>query len=341
MKPKRRALSRKRRGVAMPRSDFATFGFRILGDCRGERRLVDWQAAFVAYCQCDTRAEVESEAYLSAFAFPAEFRDYLQANRTTKGYAGSCGAGWLWFDIDCDGNLEHATGQTRRLCAGLVDRYRIDGDALLVFFSGSKGYHVGVPMSLAGLPEPLAEFHKVARRFATTLAERLSVAIDSGVYDRVRAFRAPNSRHPKTGLHKRRLSFDELLGLKLDAVLRLAEAPEPFDPPPVPTACQQAIADWHEATEAVQRDAAALAERRQANPDATLNRITREFIRDGAHQGDRHRLLFSSAANLAEFGCPAALAHALLSEPALDSGLPPAEVRRQIDCGLSAERGQA
>lgn len=50
--------------------------------------------------------------------------------------------------------------------------------------------------------------------------------------------------------------------------------------------------------------------------------------------GDRHRLLFSAAANLAEFGCPPALAHELLTESALDSGLPPKEVRRQIDCGL-------
>jgi hypothetical protein len=40
--------------------------------------------------------------------------------------------------------------------------------------------------------------------------------------------------------------------------------------------------------------------------------------------------------------------HALLTESALDSGLPPNEVRRQIDCGLShhvtnaeAERGGA
>jgi hypothetical protein len=34
------------------------------------------------------------------------------------------------------------------------------------------------------------------------------------------------------------------------------------------------------------------------------------------------------------FGCPPALAHALLTEAGLDSGLPPKEVRRQIDCGL-------
>jgi hypothetical protein len=88
---------------------------------------------------------------------------------------------------------------------------------------------------------------------------------------------------------------------------------------------------------AVSQQAEANAERRAAalTGTPTLNRMTLEFIRDGAAQGDRHRLLFSAAANLAEFGCPPALAHALLSDAALDSGLPPADVRRQIDCGLN------
>ena len=51
--------------------------------------------------------------------------------------------------------------------------------------------------------------------------------------------------------------------------------------------------------------------------------------------GDRHRLLFSAAANLAELGCTAALAHELLTEVGLDCGLPPGEVKRQVECGLT------
>jgi len=68
---------------------------------------------------------------------------------------------------------------------------------------------------------------------------------------------------------------------------------------------------------------------------AKLNRATLEFIRDGATSGDRHRLLFSAAANLAEFGCSLELAEALLTESALDSGLTPSDVARQIRCGMN------
>ena len=72
------------------------------------------------------------------------------------------------------------------------------------------------------------------------------------------------------------------------------------------------------------------------NGSPMLNRSTFAFIRDGAGTGDRHRLLFSAAANLAEFGCTPALAVALLEESALDSGLSPKDVRRQVECGLAA-----
>lgn len=310
------------------------YGFRVVGSPLDERRLVDWQRAFAAYAACDDRADVNREAYLSAFTFGAEFRRYLDATGSTKGYSGACGSPWLWFDLDREGDLDAATRDARRLAAALVERYRLDGDELLLCFSGSKGFHVGLPLSLCGSPPPAATFNAVARRFAEGQAEPLGFGIDSGVYDKVRLFRAPNSRHPKTGLRKRRLTFDELLNLKPEAVMQLAATPEPFDllTPPAPN--PQAVDDWRTAEAETAQTATARRER-QANGTAKLNRSTLDFIRDGAATGDRHRLLFSAAANLAELGCPPALGHELLTEAALDSGLPPSEVRRQIDCGLN------
>jgi hypothetical protein len=68
----------------------------------------------------------------------------------------------------------------------------------------------------------------------------------------------------------------------------------------------------------------------------TTQQITRIGI---AEQGDRHRLLFSAAVNLREFDCPPALAHAFLTDAALDSGLSPSDVRRQIECGFVHAKG--
>lgn len=313
------------------------FGFRVVGSPFADRRLVDWQRAFRAYADCDERADVGQEAYLSAFTFGADFRQYLDATGSTKGFTGACGSPWLWFDLDRP-DLDDATADARRLAASLCERYRtLDAESLLLFVSGSKGYHLGLPLSLADSPAPAVGFNAVARRLAEGLAELAGVATDAAIYNRVALFRSPNSRHPKTGRHKRRLTFDELLNLRTDAILRLAEQPEAFDLPDLPGPDPLAVADWQQAAEQVAQAATARQER-QATGDAAgrLNRSTLAFIRDGAATGDRHRLLFSSAANLAELACPPALAHELLTEPALDSGLSPSEARRQIDCGLAA-----
>lgn len=314
------------------------YGFRVVGSAFGERRLVDWEKAFIAYCACHERANVQGEAYLSAFTFGADFRRHLDATGSTRGFAGACGSPWLWWDIDRADDLDAATADGRRLAACICERYRLDADALLIFFSGSKGFHLGLPLSVAGSPPPSVMFHRVARRMAEKLAADAGVTIDEGVYDKVRLFRAPNSRHPKTGLFKRRLALDELLHLRTDAILRLAADPEPFDLPPDPTPDPQAVDDWQSAAVDVDRAEAAKRDRLAAG-GATLNRRTLDVLRGELPTGDRHRLLFSAAANLAEFACPAALAHALLTDAGRDAGLSPGDVRRQIDCGLAAGGG--
>jgi hypothetical protein len=312
------------------------FGFRVQGPTTSRRRPIDYNAALTAYAGCDEKAEVGVEAYLSAFQFGNEFLQYVRETGSTRGYDGPCWAPRLPFDFDNEDDLDSALNDARRLAASALERYRtLDESDVLLFFSGSKGAHVELPIT--GDMAPSTTFHRVARRLAEALASEVGVKIDSGVYDKVRLFRAPNSRHPKTGLYKRRLTFGELLHLNANGVRQLAAAPEPFDLPRVVAADSRASADWQGALRAVENEGQVKAERRAALKGGTarLNRQTLDFIRDGASKGDRHRLLFSAAANLAEFGCPPALAHALLTEAARNSGLAPTDVRRQIECGLS------
>jgi hypothetical protein len=313
------------------------YGYRIVGATWERRQLVDAGAAVLGYASCDNRAEPGREAYLSAFQFGAQFRQLLDTTGSTAGYTGVCWAPWLWFDIDRADALDGALSDARRLAAYLLQRFAsLDDDDLLAFYSGSKGFHVGLPTAL-WRPDASTLFHQAARRCCERLAAAAGVVIDSGIYDKVRAFRAPNSRHAKTGRFKRRLSHDELMGLSLDAILHLAQQPEPFDLPAPAATDDQAAQDWQAAVQLVEKESEGNEQRRAAaaNGTPTLNRSFFNFLRDGALEGDRHRLLFSAAANLAEFGCSFALANALLSEAALDCGLSPSDVRRQIACGLA------
>jgi hypothetical protein len=318
-----------------------TFGFRVLGHRAGKRRPVDWQAAFAGYAACDPRAELDREAFLSHFTFGQDFVDYLMREGSERGYNGPCGASWLFWDIDRPDNLALALRDARRLAGAILERYReLDDDALLIFLSGGKGVHVGIPTTWH--PELSPDFHAVARLFCLNLAEEASITVDGLIYSKSRLFRAPNSRHPKTGLFKRRLTLDELTFLKPEAVIDMARHPEPFEIPAGPTFFANAADDWVKAQRTVARQAV----RRPAPRDGEgrLSAFLRRFIRDGELEPDRRAVsTFRAAAELAEFRAAVgfdALAHALLSEAALDSGLTPSEARRQIDCGLAHGRRQ-
>jgi hypothetical protein len=64
------------------------YGFRIVGATSQRRRLVNAAAALEGYATCDPRAEVESEAYLSAFTYGDDFRQLLETTDSTKGFRG-------------------------------------------------------------------------------------------------------------------------------------------------------------------------------------------------------------------------------------------------------------
>lgn len=330
------------------------YGFRIVGTPRKERRPCKWAVAFRAHAECDPKAECERESYLSAFTFGRDFADHLRRYRTPKGLPASVQsfAPWLWWDIDREADLPAAQAAAARLSLSLEEQFAVAPDDLLVFFSGSKGFHVGLSTDLWQC-EPSADFYRVARAFCEQAAQVAGVAIDAGVYDRVRIFRAPNSRHPKTGLHKVRVTVEDLMHVSPEAIRQRAAEPVEFEIPE-PTACDWNLQNaWKKAAEQVRRQAEAVAQARDSGDPDRLNRLTLDFIRQGAEAGGhgeqadktagdgRHRRLFSAAANLAEFGCPPALAYALLTEPGLDCGLSPSDVRRQIECGLAHGKGGA
>jgi hypothetical protein len=317
-----------------------SYGFRIVGPTWARRRLVSAAVAFAGYAACDKRAELRREAYLSAFDYTAEFRRHLETTGSTRNYTGPCGGRYVWMDIDLPDDLEAARRGTVALYHACEERYGVRGNEVLAFFSGSKGFHLGLATALWA-PAPCPVFHRAARHFASRLATIADVPIDTSIYDKVRAFRAPNSRHPRSGLHKVQLDIDEMRRLPVRSIQRRAKQPRPFAVPSLLRRETQAHEDWQQSLQSIEQPRPVRSSQPSGCVDGlAVNRLTLELIRDGSSVpvGERHRRLFSAAANLAEFGCPPELAHALLSEAGLDSGLPPKEVRRQIDCGL-AHRG--
>lgn len=311
-------------------------GAFVCGPPTSPRALVRHGDLLTAYADGDVTDE--REAYLSHFAFGADLQRHYAGNRqSVAGYAGPCWCRWLVLDLD-RADLAEALVDARRLVAFISERYAIDPP---VYFSGGKGFHVLI--ELAHNPPPAVGFHRTARAFAEALAAAAGVRIDAGIYDVNHIVRLPNTRHPRSGLFKRRVEVDALFRVDVAAIREHARHPAGDGLPALRTCPARLAADWQEAERATARAAEARAVGQagaNAGGDTRAPRYLVDFFRFGTDAGQRHQTLFRCAAWLTEQGAPPALVAALLTEPGRDVGLAPKDVERQIACGIDHARKQ-
>jgi hypothetical protein len=322
--------------MSEPRYNIGAF---VRGAVHAPRALRQHAELLNAYADDDSIDN--AEAYLSHFIFGAEMRKHYGANRqSVAGFVGSCWCRWLILDIDRSDGAE-ALADAWKLVAMLHERYAEMSDSIAVWFSGSKGFHIGI--DLAHNPPPAIGFHRTARTLAEGLAALAGVKIDTSIYDINHIVRLPNTRHSKTGLYKRRIDADAMLHLNIDAIRKLAEHPAGDGIPTVRTCPPPLAEDWRAAEERAARATEERAARRAEVAGIPDNRAPRwflEFIRFDTPEGERHATLFRAAAYATEQGCPPSFVFALLSESGCDLGLMPKDVARQIQCGIDHARRQ-
>lgn len=336
--------------VALVAADF-NYCFQCIDSIGARRDIVEWQRAFGEMARCDRGAQIGKVVYLSTFTFTAGIAEHQVANDlaakargeeqagSLAGYGGPCFAPLLAFDTDCrddhgkpDPEGCHASAVS--LVATLLE-LGLSPTLILSCFSGSKGFHVQFPSTAAGAT-PVWDFHLVAKEFCSLVADRAGVVIDESLYRVLQPFRAPNSRHEKTGLYKVALTTDELVDLPFEAIRELARWPRPLDPPscqcePVP----EIVALWQQAEMAVrnkQPDTARFVDR--GDDEASISRATWDYLINGAVPGTRAESHFKAAANLADFGTLEELVHALMKRPAVLDGWPAREAEAHVNNAL-------
>lgn len=319
-------------------ADAFNIGAYVLGAPTSPRDLVRHGDLLVAYA--DAALDDEREAYLSHFAFDSEMQTHYAGNRhSVAGFVGPCWARWAVLDLDRP-NLADALADVRRLVTFLHQRYPEAEGYVPVYFSGGKGFHVLI--ELAHKPPPAVGFHRTIRTLAEALAGRAGVRIDAGIYDVNHIVRLPNTRHPRTGLFKRRIDAEALFALDMDGIRRHAAHAAGDGIPTAGTLPAQLAADWQEAEAATHRqhESRAVARRDFGTADTRAPRYFLDLLRFGVDEGQRHQTLLRCAAWLTEQGAPPLLCSALLTEPGRDVGLTPKDVERQITCGIEYARRQ-
>lgn len=176
-----------------------------------------------------SRVNGAGDSYITVHRFPDAFREHVQTTGSVRGWGGPSWADYLVFDIDGEPErLEETRRATTALAWLLMDSYGVGQNQLRTFFSGRKGFHVLVPTELLGPLVPSPQLAGLLKSLALEIASQAGVEVDTGIYDRTRLFRLPNTRHSGSGLYKVELTWDELVNLDAAAIQDLASSPRDF-----------------------------------------------------------------------------------------------------------------
>jgi Primase C terminal 1 (PriCT-1) len=174
--------------------------------------------------------------YATYFFFSDEVLPYIssQGNNLPPSVSGYDGKVWAPFvPIDLD-HLELTPAQeaAKRLNAFLLEEWGVNCDALQIYFSGAKGFHLMLDTRLFGRVMPSKNlptvFDSLRRHLAQEIPEYLRGTIDLSIKDRVRLLRLPNTIHENSKLYKIILTPMELDQLSPEDFHELARKPRPL-----------------------------------------------------------------------------------------------------------------
>lgn len=175
-------------------------------------------------------------AHLSLFRYSKDIIDYKRTNivdgtERTRGYRGPHKADYLPLELDVDGGAEklgESLSVAKTVLEGLTEHWKIPYDALVVYYSGNRGFHLMVPLSLfGGLPPhtsaPSALFELAVEILSTPITSGIltsdgdvfqSKYIDTGIFGHLHMLRMPATIHEETGLWKTSLREHELASVE-------------------------------------------------------------------------------------------------------------------------------
>jgi len=144
-----------------------------------------------------------------------------EPQRTFTDYEGQAKPSLNMVSFDFDGDdLEVVKADVQRFCEWFAV------DDIVVFFSGSKGFHVMVPWGYfpfeIGISLPLQ-----LKDMAKELKEHYP-SLDTSIYNYNRKFRVPFSKHDKSGLYKNVIDLDMLIS-DIEYIKASCELPDNFD----------------------------------------------------------------------------------------------------------------
>ena len=127
--------------------------------------------------------------------------------------------GSLYFDLDSD-DIEVSYAECLSLYNYLISK--IPKSAVLVYFTGKKGFHIECEAVTLGI-NPSNNLPNIFRWVATKIRESLQLrSLDFSVYDARRMWRLEGSMHQDTGLYKNLIPY-EILNDSIGSIKKYCE----------------------------------------------------------------------------------------------------------------------
>jgi len=146
--------------------------------------------------------------YISLFPFDSGIIEFVKTKKSVAGYIGLHYCPAIIIDID-NKDLEISCEDTIKVIKRLNENYLCDTSDIRLFFSGNKGFHVGLSQKLFGGIKPSKDIAELVKLFVAELVGDIG-SVDAKIYEPLRIFRCTNSLNEKSNLYKIPITFDEL-----------------------------------------------------------------------------------------------------------------------------------
>jgi len=233
------------------------------------------------------------EAYASMFSMDKGIEEFVKIQKTVSGYNGKYFAEFLLFDIDAE-NLQSAQASAVDLIKHLNKNFGVSPYQCYIWFSGSKGFHIGLSQNLFGGFMGSTDLPDKVKILAGNLSKDIP-HVDLKIYNKNRIFRLTNSVNLKSNLYKVQLSWEELLGKDIVWIKTQAKAPSDIQAVKTSTdSIHQLVQAWQDAQKQEAEQMQAPMQRNDSNGEVGFFAPPRE--------GERNQTLFKQSALLLDKG---------------------------------------
>lgn len=162
-------------------------------------------------------AKSSTDCFTTYLRFTEDLLDYAQENPSPQTgkpsvarFPGPALATFVPFDFDHPKDYSIAMAEAAGFVRMWESRWNLPLEALRIYWSGMKGISIEVPAELFEGFEPSISIAEDLKALAKAMAPDAKT-LDLSIYEKLRLWRVPNTKHSDSGLYKVPLTIQELM----------------------------------------------------------------------------------------------------------------------------------